>query len=289
MLIFHSFLFYRPLFYYEINLDDNYPDTGGKLRFIPVSATITNSINLSVDIEVPKKSVTHVEIPLNTLAQFSSLDNSQLKYLNPSVDISSTNGVELGIKIKLDTETRTLVVPLITFIAAQDIDFKFKPEIVYIGQSFNMVKRWRSHKQVNRVASILTDNEELRLYYIHFKFFASFNDFGDQRYNSLLDMSDRTSELFHDRVSVLEQALIQFYCPSLNSQLVGGKVETAPYKRIIETTNIKGISMSLGMHGHAFQFWSPQQQLPVEVVTLIDESGMPSFRKGLMLDELYFN
>jgi len=32
MLIFHSFLFYRPLFYYEINLDDNYPDTGGKVN-----------------------------------------------------------------------------------------------------------------------------------------------------------------------------------------------------------------------------------------------------------------
>jgi hypothetical protein len=31
MLIFHSFLFYRSLFYYEINLGDIYPDTGGIL------------------------------------------------------------------------------------------------------------------------------------------------------------------------------------------------------------------------------------------------------------------
>ncbi len=151
-----------------------------------------------------------------------------------------------------------------------------------------MLNRWQNHKRVNHALSVLDDQEELRLYYVHFKFFASFNKFGDSRYTSLLDMEDRSSKHFKDRISILEQSLIQFYRPSLNEQLVNGQTNTFAYKRVVSETGIKGIAMSVGMHGTNFQFWSPRQQLQLEAVTLVDQNGTPSFRPGLMLEE-YLN
>lgn len=256
-----------------------------KLRFIPSSASISNLLDLTVDILVADTKSIKTRISLTSISPFSKISLKQLKKLEPTIDMQRTTPLELGVNIDIDGEIIESSMPLIAYVASQDINFGFKPEILYIGQSFDMLNRWRNHKKVNQVTSILKDVEELRLYFIQFKFFATFNEFGDIRWNTLLDMSDRTTKSFRDRISVLEQSLIQFYRPILNEQLVGGHTGTAPYQRIIQTTGIKGVGMSLGMYGHAFQFWSPQQRLQLEVVTLIDNNGVPHFKDGLNFSE----
>lgn len=256
-----------------------------KLRFIPSSASLSDEYDLNIHIEVGGNKIVSTSVPLASLPPFCDVPVDALGSIELEVDVKNSTSSEFMIKGVTDGKKYSIPIPLITFLANQEFDFGFKPEIIYIGQSFNMLNRWRNHKRVNHGLSILSDNEELRLYFIHFRFFASFNDFGDTRWNNFLDMSDRSTQQFKDRISILEQALIQFYRPQLNEQLVDGQTNTTAYKRIVSATGIKGVAMSIGMHGNDFQFWSSKQHLPSETITLVDEDGNPTFKDGLMIKE----
>ena len=260
-----------------------------KLRFIPESAEITQEGGLRVGIRTTSNHVIFASTPILSLPHFSNYGFTDVAEFSPRVDRAGSTGFDISVSAQIHDESLTApVLPIEYLIAAGHFDFGCPPEILYIGQSFDMLKRWRGHEHVNRALSMLGDDEELRLYYVHFNFLAEFASYGDARWNALLETSDRNTKSFRDRISVLEQALIQFYRPKLNSLLVNGGVDTAPYTRVIEATGIKGIGMGLGMDGPAFQFWSPDQCLKSEVVTLIDEQGLPTFHEGLIEIESLF-
>jgi hypothetical protein len=253
-----------------------------KLRFIPESALIT-STQLSVDILVGSSHRTSVSIKLGSLPPLSTSGLDDFSFLSPSIDPTATTNLAISITINLGSEIYSIPIPIENLIAADNLDFSNPPEILYIGQSFDMLERWQNHKQVNRALALLSDDEDLCLYFIHFKFFASIDKQENIKDHSLLDVTDRNKSSFRDRISVLEQALIQFYCPALNSKHVRGNSATAEYSRVAATTGIKAVGLSLGMYGPAFQFWTPDQRLKDEVITLVYEDGVPTFHKGLML------
>ena len=252
-----------------------------KIRFVRETAEVTSDEKISVEIVEASIPIARASIPLRSLPTFSSPLFSKLEDFNPKVDFAASTNVDIFVSIQVGNEVLSEpVLPIECFMLNNY--FISRPEILYIGQSFSMLKRWRNHEQVNRALGMLHDDEELRLYYLHFAFWAGYDSFGDARWKTLLDTSDKKGAAFRDRISVLEQALIHFYLPILNSRHVKGAVDTVAYQRIIEATGIKGVGLFLGMHGPAFQFWSPNQRLKSEVITLIDDHGVPTFREGLI-------
>ena len=49
-----------------------------------------------------------------------------------------------------------------------NIDFKNEPEILYIGQSFNMLDRIQSHKALHKAVSQIYDDEEVKVCFINY-------------------------------------------------------------------------------------------------------------------------
>lgn len=248
-----------------------------KVRFVAASCAIrkqTFHLHLRV---MPERDVA-TTIPLALIPPFSSFPESELDDLDFVVDTQESTDEMLT--ISSSTADGGFCIPVATVLSASDVDVGFRPEVIYVGQSFDMIERWQNHKQVNKAVSILSDHEALRLYFIHFQFFGSFQSFGDSDYYAMLAM-DRDSAEFRDRISVLEQALIHFYRPILNSQHVDGTINTAPFVRLVERVGLKSVGLSIGMHGHAFDFWSPKQVLDTEVATLRPEQGKPVFTDGL--------
>lgn len=258
-----------------------------KLRFVPETAKITSDEKISVEIVEASVPIARASIPLRSLPHLSSPLFDKLEDFSPKVDFGASTNVDIFVNIQFGNEVLSQpVLPIELFMLNNDL--LSPPEILYIGQSSSMLKRWRNHEQINRALGMLHDDEELRLYYLHFAFWAGFDSHGDARWKTLLDTSDKKGTAFRDRISVLEQALIHFYLPILNSRHVKGVVDTVAYRRIIEATGIRGVGLSLGMHGPAFQFWSPNQRLKSEVITLIDDHGVPTFHEGLIELETIF-
>jgi hypothetical protein len=259
-----------------------------KIRYIAESAKIIKNKVVSVKITIAGNRIIHVLFPLRKLPFFKKINRKDISRMlfevEPYINKNLSNQYELTVTFCMSKEEHiTRILPIDSMIALQEIDVGFKPEIIYIGQSFDMLNRWKNHKQVNRAISTLKDDEELRLYFIHFRFIANCENHGDSRWNALLDISNCNSEVFKDRISIIEQALIQFYRPELNTKHVDGIADTASYQRISEATKIETIGLFLGMHGAAFQFYSQRQRLASEEITLINRNGAIEFIDGVRL------
>ena len=91
---------------------------------------------------------------------------------------------------------------------------------------------------------------------------------------------------FRDRISLVEQALIKFYRPELNTQHLDDTLSSKNYQRLEELTGIFRIGLGLGVHGYAHQYWSRNQVMNEELITLEVVDGKITFHKGLLLDHL---
>jgi hypothetical protein len=132
-----------------------------KIRFNSAACELTNR-SLTVDLNVmPAHRVTE-EIDLSALSPFSHSPPEAIAALDFQIDRSCNN--EDYLRIVSHRADIQFDLPVINVVAARDIDVGFRPEIIYVGQSYDMVERWQNHKQVNRALSILSDDEELRLY-----------------------------------------------------------------------------------------------------------------------------
>lgn len=236
---------------------------------------------IHVDLLIGDTRLVPTALSISRIKLFDSIPFSALGKIGIHVDNKSTTNFSLGLAVTIEGETFFSDIPMTSYLAMSDFDLGFRQEILYIGQSFDMIKRWRNHKQVNRATSTMSDSEELRLYFFHFAYFAQYSGNQDARWKGLLDISDRESQEYRDRVSLIEQSLIQFYLPSLNSRHIRGTLDSKPYQRILDKTGTSKISLSLGMDGHAFQFFSCNQRIDSEVVTLVSNAGKPEFRRGL--------
>lgn len=292
-----GFLFHRHLFNDDIEQQLIYAGAGGsniyylvrtpKVRFAHqechiVDQTLHASLLVGNELSIP------VTLPLKELFPFSQHPEIEQHRFTVCVTPNQTDTLILRISPIANLETH-IALDVSTILKSIDVDIGVKPEILYIGQSVDLVKRWQNHKQVNRAISLIDDNCELRLYFLQFSFFGEFKDFGDDNFNNLLDVSCRDSEEYRDRVSIVEQTLIQFYRPELNSQHVSGSVDTAPFNRAATKIGLESIGLSIGMHGHAFHFWSPRQVLDAEVATITRIDGQPRFLAGLSVVDDFLN
>lgn len=167
-----------------------------------------------------------------------------------------------------------------------DFDFDNRPEIVYIGQSFRMIDRISSHKTLHKAVSELTDYEDLRIYFLTFKFGYG----GHKDYAELFGEASQTwlsqygnSKEYKNKINLVERFLIHFFQPIYNKQHINTEIQNDKYvNEIILENDIDVISMNYGIYGKAFEFWSPTQKLKSEMVSFNFMRPQDGYKEGLV-------
>ncbi|HJP95840.1 MAG TPA: hypothetical protein VJ843_00555 [Candidatus Saccharimonadales bacterium] len=173
-------------------------------------------------INVGNKSAIRVDLPIEALLPLQGFRLRQLPLSppilsNPRIDWTRTNGHKIEIVGKLWDESEvSLPITIESIIAGTDIDFGTYPEVVYIGQSFRILERLREHKKLNQAVAELADDEEIRVTFIHFKIgIAGVEPFGPV-WKDILEIDDKRSSEYQDKISLIEQILISFFRPKYN-------------------------------------------------------------------------
>lgn len=152
-----------------------------------------------------------------------------------------------------------------------DLDLGNPPEVIYVGQSFRMIDRLQSHKTLNKAVSRLKDNEDLRLYFMTFKFmYGGHKDHSDLKGDVSkvwLSQHGKTDE-FKTKIDIVERFLIHFFKPELNEQHVNTEIhEDTIVKDLLLRNNLTTVTVNYGMYGHGFQFWSLKRAIPTDYFT----------------------
>ncbi|HUS38977.1 MAG TPA: hypothetical protein VMX74_05980 [Pirellulales bacterium] len=291
-----AYVFHRHLFLDDIDAHLHYAGYPGsniyylvrapKVRFVHDECIVDDqTLHCCISVGAGRKIETSIK--LQNMFPFSQNPEIENYRFDVCVSPDQSDTTVLDFSPRSNPSAR-LPVDISAILGSLDLDLGARPEVLYVGQSTEILNRWQSHKQVNRALSMLSDSEELRLYFLHFQFFAELKQYdevngfdNDENFKCLLNSENRESEEFRDRISILEQTLIHFYRPTLNTQHVTSNLNTAPFNRTADKIGSLTIGMSIGMHGHAFDFWSPSQVLETEVATLSSDGGNVTFTPGL--------
>lgn len=166
-----------------------------------------------------------------------------------------------------------------------DLDFENKPEVVYVGQSFQMTTRIKSHKTLHKAVSKLNDNEEIRIFFLTFKYgYGGHKNYFKMKgnvMNTWLSEHGKSKE-FKDKISLVERFLIHYLKPIYNEQHVASNiVSDRLVKTILTDNNIDVITINFGIWGNGFEFWSTNQQLKTDFVSFNFLKSEQSYQEGL--------
>ncbi|MCC5906204.1 MAG: hypothetical protein JJU13_08365 [Balneolaceae bacterium] len=169
-----------------------------------------------------------------------------------------------------------------------DLDLKLNnhPEIIYIGQSFRMLDRIRSHETLHKAVSKLTDSEELKIYFLTFKYgYGGNKDKFDQN-GDVFDIwlsKHGKDKRFKSKIDLVERFLIHFFKPEYNKQHAYSQIQNDTLvKKILRENKISTVTVNYGMHGNGFQFWSANQALNSDICTFDFNSPELGYYKGLV-------
>lgn len=197
-----------------------------------------------------------------------------------SLEMDYANTTESILAFKLTFRGHSAVdfrIPIDLFLTVLDIEFGDHPKVVYIGQTFRLNQRFNTHEQLNRIASKLRDNEELRINLLTFKFgFGGIPDSSkpnfDFMWDFVLDKQHHQSREYKTKISLLERCLIHFFKPEYNTQHVNTPVEKDRLIcSVLRTHEVRGVIVGIGMKGYQWQFWSPKQAVKT------NDSGIISY------------
>ena len=141
------------------------------------------------------------------------------------------------------------------------------PRIVYIGQSFRVIERLRSHQRINEASTDLDDDEELRINLVQFRtgYLGTYQDDG---WKFFLARHDPSSVEFRDKLSLLERILISLFRPELNDQHVNTELRCDQLvSRVVSRYQIGNLTIGIGVHGPLGAFWSPMQRVNGELAS----------------------
>ena len=194
------------------------------------------------------------------------------------MDYEHTTESMLAFKLKfLGRDAVDFRIPIDLFLTVIGIEFGGHPKVVYIGQTFRLDKRFNTHEQLNRAASRLQDNEELRINLLTFKFgFGGMPGTSEPHFDSMWDYvlhkQHHKSQEYRDKISLLERCLIYFYKPEYNTQHVETPIDKDPLiYNLLRTYDVRGVVLGTGMNGYQWQFWSPRQAVKT------NDSGIISY------------
>lgn len=203
---------------------------------------------------------------------FNLLDNhSLLTQVGKSYRIDRTNSDDRSLIVQVDVGdgvTFPLAILIESVFLGVGIELDVPPEIVYIGQSFRIIDRLQSHKRINQTASLLRDDEELRVNLIQFKlgYGGGSINYNDKAWGFFLRQHDSKTQEFRDKISLIERFLISFFKPTLNDQHINTPFhEDRLVREIINKYSVEGMALGVGVHGAFGKFWSKNQVLNNEL------------------------
>ena len=135
-----------------------------RIRFCPIAPTISSNGLLSVSIASSGSTPKEIQLPLDKVYPFNSHGLSATEIVeafNPQFSLGDDSTAILA-SISSGDQSCELVIAIENIIAATNIDFGTPPEILYIGQTSDMLRRWRTHKQINHATSLLAARGESR-------------------------------------------------------------------------------------------------------------------------------
>ena len=167
----------------------------------------------------------------------------------------------------------TLPIPIERIVGLPQLDLGTPPEVVYIGQSFDIRTRIGTHSKIIKILSELSDDEEMSVNLLTFKIGVGGTDWRvlEHLWNFFL-MSDtpfgtnysakREISLneYRVKVSLTEALLINFLKPVYNANFVNiPNLDQRLIKENLLNKGVISIVVSFAMHGPQWQFWSPNQ------------------------------
>lgn len=140
-----------------------------------------------------------------------------------------------------------------------------KPELIYIGYSFEPIRRLRSHEKIVKASAEIEDDEELRIYISSFKF--SFMETLPGKKLVCIDnigikkdaVDDDTFKIY---VKMVERIFIHFFqTEGLNDNHINMDIMKDPVlKQLLQDSGIRFFGGGFDMEGgEYFDFWSANQ------------------------------
>jgi hypothetical protein len=140
-----------------------------------------------------------------------------------------------------------------------------RPQIIYIGYSFDPIGRLRSHEKIVKASSEIEDNEEIRIYINSFKFSYA-ETFPNKQLVGLENIGikrDKVSNATLKKyVKMVERVFIHFFqTEGLNDNHINMDIMTDPIlKKLLQDSGVRFFGGGFDMEGgEYFDFWSTNQ------------------------------
>lgn len=169
-------------------------------------------------------------------------------------------------------------------------DYNNKPEVVYVGQSFRMLERITSHQTLHKAVSELKDDEELKIYFLTFKYgYGGHTDYvkmSGEVFDTWLSEHGKTNE-FKSKIDLVERFLIHFLQPKYNTQHIKTNIENDRLvKEILMKNEIDSVTINIGVKGKDFEFWSEKQKNKTDLCTFNFLELEKGYQEGLITNEI---
>lgn len=144
---------------------------------------------------------------------------------------------------------------LICRIQKKGIIFKSlsKPEVLYVGETFNKKKRFSPHKKLLKATTLINPKDELVVFFLHMRFsffgISLFQNNPVDIFNDIKDLYSKTS------VKLVERFFIKLFRPILNEKNNDEKIrdDKLIVKKLIDNS-IEFVTLDVGMNDHLFNF-----------------------------------
>lgn len=128
-----------------------------------------------------------------------------------------------------------------------------KPEVLYIGETFNKKSRFSSHKKILQATTLLKSKDNLFVYFLQIRFsFMGISQFHNDPlkiFNEVKNTNSKTS------VQLLERLFIKLFNPILNEKHNNSKVKDDLFiKDKLIKKNIEYVCLDIGMNDPSFNF-----------------------------------
>ncbi|MDQ8006710.1 MAG: hypothetical protein REI64_18035 [Pedobacter sp.] len=128
-----------------------------------------------------------------------------------------------------------------------------KPEVLYIGETFDKKNRFSPHKKLLKATTIVKKNEILAVYFLHIRFsYFGLNQFQNNPldiFNEIKDIYNKTS------IRLVERLFIKLFNPVLNDKHNDENVleDNLVKKKLIDNF-IQYVNLDVGMNDNIFNF-----------------------------------
>jgi hypothetical protein len=200
------------------------------------------------------------------------------------LDYGASDERMLSVKLELDDATAvTLGITPENILSSATVEKAIPQSIVYVGQSFQMIRRLQSHKKINELSSTLHDDEELAIHLVHFQIGYGGGQYMDESWQFFFEQNSFGAAEHRAKITLLERLLIAFFLPELNDMHTRTPLHTDPQvQRVLAKRGIYALALGIGMRGGPlWQYSSKKQQMSSEIVSYNIAEPESGFHSGL--------